>query len=49
MKRFSTDIERHRARRTLSEVKQKFEEALRLSQLLNERDHGQATAANRHR
>jgi hypothetical protein len=49
MKRFLTDLERYRARRTLSEVKQKLEEALRLSQLRNKRNHEQATAANRHR
>jgi hypothetical protein len=44
-----TDIERYRLRRTLTEVKQKLEEALRLSQLRNERDHAQPTVTNRHR
>jgi hypothetical protein len=47
--KFSTDLERRRLRRTLSEVKQKLEEALRLSLSRNERKHEQATAANRHR
>jgi hypothetical protein len=49
MKRFSSDLELYRARRTLSEVKQKLEEALRLSQSRNEKNHEQATPANRHR
>ena len=49
MKRFSSDLELYRVRRTLSEVKQKLEEALRLSLLRNENNHDQATPANRHR
>jgi hypothetical protein len=49
-----TDIERYRVRRTLSEVKRKLEEALRLSRALTgtittERDNGSKTATNRHR
>jgi hypothetical protein len=49
-----TDIERHRVRRTLSEVKRKLEEALRLSRLQNnspdsERDNGNSALTHRHR
>lgn len=47
--KWKTDIERHRVRRTLSLVKRKLEEALRLSQSRNESDHGKPTATNRHR
>ena len=47
--RFSTEIERYRARRTLSEVRRKLQEALRLSRLLHERDHEQTTATHRYR
>jgi hypothetical protein len=47
--KWKTDIERHRVRRTLSLVKRKLEEALRLSRLRNESEHGQSTAAHRHR
>lgn len=47
--RFVTELERHRVRRTLAEVRRKLEEALRLSRLRHERNHEEATAANRHR
>jgi hypothetical protein len=47
--RLITDLERHRVRRTLSEVRRKLEEALRLSRSLNERNHEQPTTSNRHR
>jgi hypothetical protein len=47
--RFANDIDLHRARRTLSEVRRKLEEALRLSRSLDERNHEQPTATNRHR
>ena len=46
---WKTDLERHRVRRTLSLVKRKLEEALRLSQLRNESDHAEQTSSNRHR
>lgn len=39
-----SDIERHRVRRTLNEVKRKLEEALRLSiELQDKGQHGQST------
>jgi hypothetical protein len=44
-----TDIERRRVRRTISEVKKKLEEALRLSRLQSERENGQPPLTNRHR
>ena len=48
-----TDIERYRVRRTLSEVKRKLEEALRLSRAQNgtvmETHHGATALTNRHR
>jgi hypothetical protein len=48
-----TDIERYRVRRTLSEVKRKLEEALRLSRLQSgsnaESDNGSKTVTHRHR
>jgi len=48
-----TDLERYRVRRTLSEVKRKLEEALRLSRLQNgtgaESHNGSKTVTNRHR
>jgi hypothetical protein len=47
--RWTTDIERHRIRRTLSEVKLKLEEALRLSVRRNERDHGEQAVTYRRR
>ena len=46
---WKTDLERHRVRRTLSLVKRKLEEALRLSLSRNEREHGESTATHRHR
>jgi hypothetical protein len=47
--KWKTDIERYRIRRTLSEVKQKLEEALRLSVRRGEGEHGQQTATSRRR
>jgi hypothetical protein len=48
-----TDIERYRARRTLSEVKRKLEEALRLSRLQTNNSgterHDGTTLTHRHR
>ncbi len=50
---WKSDIERHRVRRTLSLVKGKLEEALRLSRSRNpssdESSNGQPTASHRHR
>ena len=46
---WKTDIERHRVRRTLSLVKRKLEEALRLSLSRNESEHVEPTASHRHR
>jgi hypothetical protein len=44
------DIDRRRIRRTLAEVKRKFEEALRLSEELQQKGaHGQPTTTRRHR
>ena len=43
------DMERHRARRTLSEVKNKLEEALRLSQTRNKGTYGQQSTPSDHR
>jgi len=47
--RWKTDMERYRIRRTLSEVKQKLEEALRLSVRRDEGEHGQETVTSRRR
>jgi hypothetical protein len=47
--RWTTDIERHRIRRTLAEVRKKLEEALRLSREAGTRKHGESTAANSRR
>ena len=45
-----TELERHRARRTLSEVMQKLEEALRLSKERQQKGtYGQPTTSYRHR
>jgi hypothetical protein len=44
------DIERHRVRRTLAEVKHKLEEALRLSEQLQQKGrHGQSTTSHHRR
>lgn len=44
--RVRSELERHRVRRTLAEVKRKLEEALRLSQELhNKGQYGQPTTA----
>ena len=43
-----SEIDRHRVRRTLNEVKRKFEEALRLSkELQNKGQYGQTTSRHR--
>ena len=47
--RWKTDIERHRIRRTLAEVRNKLEEALRLSRKAGEKKYGESTAANSRR
>ena len=47
--KWKTDIERYRIRRTLAEVKRKLEEALRLSVLRTEGEHGQQTVTSRRR
>jgi hypothetical protein len=47
--RWKTDIERHRMRRTLAEVKLKLEEALRLSVRRREGEHGGQTVTYRRR
>ena len=47
--RWKTDIERHRIRRTLAEVRSKFEEALRLSREAGERKYVESTAADNRR
>jgi RNase P protein component len=44
MRTYTNDVERHRVRRTLTEVKNKLEEALRLSeQLQSKGNHGEPT------
>ncbi len=44
------EFDRHRVRRTLAEVKRKFEEALRLAQELQHKGiYGQPTTTHRHR
>jgi hypothetical protein len=48
--RIHNDLERHRARRTLTEVMRKLEEALRLSQELQRKgQHAEPTPSYRHR
>jgi hypothetical protein len=47
--RCRTEIELYRVRRTLSQVMQKLEEALRLSRRRDEGIHEPTTAAHRHR
>ena len=50
MTKLQTEIDRRRVRRTLTEVKRKFEEALRLSEELQQKGaNGQPTTTNRHR
>lgn len=50
MAKLLTEIDRRRVRRTLTEVKRKFEEALRLSEELHKKEaNGQPTSTNRHR
>ena len=44
------DIDRRRVRRTLTEVKRKFEEALRLSEQLQQKErNGESTTTHRRR
>ena len=43
------DIDRRRVRRTLTEVKRKFEEALRLSEQLQQREQNGQTSTHRRR
>ncbi|HET9028569.1 MAG TPA: hypothetical protein VFN49_00195 [Candidatus Aquilonibacter sp.] len=48
--RLLNEFERHRMRRTLAEVKRKFEEALRLSESQQRKGkYGQPTITHRHR
>jgi hypothetical protein len=48
--RIKSEFERHRVRRTLAEVKRKFEEALRLAEELQRKGiYGQPTTTHRHR
>lgn len=50
MRKYENDMERHRVRRTLAEVKHKLEEALRLSEQLQHKGrHDESTAANNRR
>ena len=50
MPKLESEIERRRVRRTLTEVKRKFEEALRLSEALAKKGtHVEPTTTNRHR
>ena len=50
MLRVRSEIERHRVRRTLTEVKNKLEEALRLSQALDHKgQYGEPTSSYRRR
>ena len=48
--RVVNEFEKHRIRRTLAEVKRKFEEALRLSEMQhNKGKYGEPTTTNRRR
>jgi hypothetical protein len=48
--RIRNELERHRARRTLNEVKRKLEEALRLSEELQRKgQYDRSTSSYRHR
>ena len=49
MRRWQTEIQFYRVRRTLSEVKSKLEEALRLSRLQSTKEYGRPTLSHRHR
>lgn len=49
MIRVRNEIDRHRVRRTLAEVKRKLEEALRLSEQLQRKGTHGKTTAHRHR
>jgi hypothetical protein len=47
--RRQTEIQFYRMRRTLSQVKRKFEEALRLSRLQSDKEYARPTLPHRHR
>jgi hypothetical protein len=49
MRRWQTEIQFYRVRRTLSEVKSKLEEALRLSRHQSDKEYARPTASHRHR
>jgi hypothetical protein len=49
MLRIENDIDRHRVRRTLAEVKNKLEEALRLSEQMQKKGRDERTATTDHR